>query len=266
MADNVASDIVRRGSPGDIIIEVGPEKVKYHVHRDFFVHYSGYFRKALQGPWEEAQRGTISITDVEPHVFNMFVEWLYTQKLPEDDNDWFYKANSSEIPYGDAGVIRLELYIFADRFLVPSLRSVLSQSIVASFEYGWDMDNAVDEIAVAFDNLPPTDPLLDFFVDFYFVSWSVETEDGKYEKSILSQLPHEFLLRYLMRFGRLRQEHGDPNNELYMDWCSYHVHTSGDEKRYCKSKVKKDKSRILIQREVSGIGDGQDANKKEKSV
>jgi hypothetical protein len=71
---------------------------------------------------------------VEPAVFNVFVNWLYSQELPSSDVDWVITAEaanaSSEYDFdfllctGD--MLRIKTYVFADRFLVPKLKIALN--------------------------------------------------------------------------------------------------------------------------------------------
>lgn len=44
-------------------------------------HYSEYFSKALNGAWKEAKDKIIRLTDIEPAIFGLLIEWLYTQNL-----------------------------------------------------------------------------------------------------------------------------------------------------------------------------------------
>jgi hypothetical protein len=60
------------------------------------MYYSEHFRKALSGPWKEAEELAIYLNDVEPAVFSMFVEWLYTQRLP---NNWNLIPNQSLVRF-----------------------------------------------------------------------------------------------------------------------------------------------------------------------
>jgi hypothetical protein len=55
-------------SEGIVTIEIGADRKKYCVHKELLTHHSAYFRKALQGPWEEARSGVITLEDVEPAV------------------------------------------------------------------------------------------------------------------------------------------------------------------------------------------------------
>jgi hypothetical protein len=35
---------------GIVVVEIGSDKIKYHVYKALLVHHSEYFRKALNGP------------------------------------------------------------------------------------------------------------------------------------------------------------------------------------------------------------------------
>lgn len=48
-----------------ILVEVGQEGLEYRVHKALLIHDSEYFRKALNGPWKEAEEGKVSLKDVE---------------------------------------------------------------------------------------------------------------------------------------------------------------------------------------------------------
>jgi hypothetical protein len=53
---------------GLVTIAVGPESVKYVVHRAVITEESEYFKKALKGPWKEAEQGIVRLEDVEPKI------------------------------------------------------------------------------------------------------------------------------------------------------------------------------------------------------
>ena len=60
--------------------------------KSLLTHHSSYFRNALSGDWTESEDG-IKLDDVEPAVFNVFMNWLYDPQLPVTDAEW---AVSSE--------------------------------------------------------------------------------------------------------------------------------------------------------------------------
>lgn len=160
------------------------------------MHYSDYFRKALSGTWKEAEDGVVKLADVEPAVFNLFLEWLYTQQIPDSCSEYNRIAKARLMfSFSNTGDIwKIKLYVFADRFAVPTLRTAMNRQIVndpdANARTYWDCV----PIIYAFDNLPPTDPILDLFVDRYYMKWcgwGTPTE----------MLPHDFLQRVLQRIG-----------------------------------------------------------------
>jgi len=49
-----------------VILKIGPDRFKYSIHKALLVYHSEYFRKALEGPWKEAEEGTFNLEDIEP--------------------------------------------------------------------------------------------------------------------------------------------------------------------------------------------------------
>ncbi|RYN51240.1 hypothetical protein AA0114_g5620 [Alternaria tenuissima] len=189
------SVIAQHGAIAAIIVEVGPDRRKYHVQKAFLTHYSEYFSKALNGAWKEAKDKIIRLTDIEPAIFGLFIEWLYTQNLPN-----LITLNANKIDLSSR-LWKIKLYIFADRFAVSRLRTALNLEIVKLtmplHTSIWDYAS----IVYAFANLPSTDPLLDFFVDFHYAYWD-DTGDESQDKDRFDELPREFLLRFFKRVER----------------------------------------------------------------
>jgi hypothetical protein len=48
-----------------VTIEVGHEKTQYFVHPSILAYHSEYFKRALNGPWKEADERLIKLDDVE---------------------------------------------------------------------------------------------------------------------------------------------------------------------------------------------------------
>jgi hypothetical protein len=55
-------------------------KKTFSVQKCFLVNYSDYFRAPLGGSWKEAEDQAITFANVEPQIFEVYVDWLYTQK------------------------------------------------------------------------------------------------------------------------------------------------------------------------------------------
>ncbi|KAI4616808.1 hypothetical protein J4E83_006389 [Alternaria metachromatica] len=231
----------QRGTPVNVIIEVGPTKIKYHVQRLFLTHYSDYFTKALSGSWRESEDGVVRLVDIEPGVFNLFLEWLYTQTLPAPeityangfikDNDWLIK-----------------LYVFADRFAVSALRTVMNRRIVMGSQIIRSAAWRYHHIIYAFDNLPPTDPLLDYLADRYYMD-GPSMDDSVEASSMANNLSKEFLVRFFKRVSLERKKGGNEASGIFnMDYCTYHEHAKDGDKGSCPSKLWLDPKKLVLGR------------------
>ncbi|XPS78086.1 hypothetical protein M3J09_010106 [Ascochyta lentis] len=255
------SAVARLCIPDEVTIEVGPERVKYRVLETFLGHHSEYFRRALTGTWREASERIVVLgSDVEPCIFNLFVEWLYTQTLPTLSPDWRRIADPSNPFSVSAKMLRLKLYVFADRFVVPLLRKQLNRAIVNDYDSDCPALEEYETVTYAFHNLPPTDPLLDLIVDRYFMVWRLDLDEGEDEEAY-DTLPHEFLLRFYKRVGKWRKDDLQNRHQLFnMDFCTYHEHADEQEKSECAHKTQKMKAgQIWLQRE-SGHGQAEFEN------
>jgi hypothetical protein len=48
-----------------VTVDIGEAKTRYTVHRTLLAEHSDYFRKALSGPWKEAEEGIVTLEDVD---------------------------------------------------------------------------------------------------------------------------------------------------------------------------------------------------------
>jgi hypothetical protein len=139
-------------------------------------------------------------------------------------------------------MIMLELYTLADRFLIPALGVCVNRAIIVNGDpkkYDHILPGS-GEIAYAVYALPSSNPILDFFVDLYCVHWGWSEGEDIYDRDRewFSRLPKEFLIRYMVKIGRMRDlDELETNDTLLVDNCSYHGHTSDEERKACPHKV-----------------------------
>ncbi|KAF2625380.1 hypothetical protein BU25DRAFT_473967 [Macroventuria anomochaeta] len=125
--------------------------------------HSEYFRKALSGPWKEADEGCVRLEDVESGPFNIFVDWLYSEKIAQQDDN----------PPDEKGARDMELEAIAlgDRFLAPAFVRALHRHFVdrqfarSVTESNKDLAPPFSVIICAFSKLAKEDPNLDMLVD-----------------------------------------------------------------------------------------------------
>jgi hypothetical protein len=64
----------------DIVFLV--ENKKFPVNRQFLIVRSEYFRNLLNSGWKESSLSEISLKDVNPKYFEMVLQFLYSEQLP----------------------------------------------------------------------------------------------------------------------------------------------------------------------------------------
>jgi hypothetical protein len=96
---------------------------------------SGYFRRAIDGKWEEAVKGHFKLLEENPAVFAMYLDWLYNHQI-------VYKATS------DSDVLLVELYLLGER----RESSNFCNAILNKMHELWTADREIplEEISLAF--------------------------------------------------------------------------------------------------------------------
>ncbi|KAF2662292.1 hypothetical protein K491DRAFT_739553 [Lophiostoma macrostomum CBS 122681] len=198
-----------------ILIKVGPDETKFHVHKSLLIRHSGYFKGALGSEtFKEAQDNVVTLPDVEPETFEDFTAFLYSKllytnrRLPPrwagkyGENQW--DQSPGYIHAGQRDYLRiLGLYVFADRFLVQELKDFTLE--LCETWYIVQPLNA-EAIVYAFANLPASDPLLNILIDGSSEYGNVP-EDEKDKQECMEQLPREFMFRVMQRMFKDRNEH-----------------------------------------------------------
>jgi hypothetical protein len=240
IANNYYSALTQLGEDELVVVEVGTERRKYHIHKTLLEYHSGYFRGALHWPYEGSVRFPIPVTDAEPGIFKIFVEWLYSGRLPEVDN-W---PDVTRIgPGGTEDMILLQLAkacVLGDSILTSSFRMAVNNLAV---------DYVVEDpcgpwyvtATYAFQNLPEKSPFLRFLLDLHCRSGR-SRDDNNEAKRAKEELPLEFFIRVMDRYGEKTCEVYDGAGSIDWWWhltprpCRYHEHNSTEERKECRKK------------------------------
>ncbi|KAH4107729.1 hypothetical protein HBI56_169460 [Parastagonospora nodorum] len=205
-----------------VTVEIGPDQKKYYVHKALLVHHSEYFKRALRGAWKEAHKDLVTIEDVEPVVFNIFLHWLYTQQIPNslDYEEWDQVMGTKGTSDLEDAMTRVQAYSFGDRFLVPNFRRTMNEAFVDMMVADVLPDpSKVDDLVVwAFENVPSDRPLLQLLVNQFCDDWNNFPVSAT-EIEALKTLPGSFLARVVTRYNQLKNY---PNNDIQ---CCYLEHT-----------------------------------------
>lgn len=193
-------------------------------------HHSGYFRGALSGARKESE-GVVTLEDVEPGIFNVFAEWLYSGRLPEGTDDWERMTGIDR-----CGEAILKACCLGDRLLAPKFRALANNTWVNdAIECEWCP--IYNQVIYAFENLPKSYPLLTFLADMQCYHWSPVHDGDDEELRLRDHLPNDFLVRVMLKYESMKAEKRD-------DWpgleaCSYYEHLSDAEKMECKQMAEK---------------------------
>lgn len=216
-----------KGETDHVTVVVGPERRKYVIHKTFLTHYSEYFNNALNGSWEEAEDRAITLHDIEPGIFNVFVDWLYSQNLPATDEDWSVVTETK--PLRDLNMVKV--CVFGDRFMVPKLLQDANNHYIDA-RIWHKRPPRYNTVIYAFNNLRTDIRLLKFLVDTHCAFWERDHDDlDEAEKAQQSQLPNDFLVRVMYRYSELKDTE---ENGKILDHCSYHEHASHEEREGCR--------------------------------
>lgn len=105
-------------------MEVGPEKKKFILHKEFACQYSPVFKAAFNSDFIEGQTQTYKLEDVTEAAARLLVNWFYTQQLDIEG----YGASSPEKRQEDMALC--QLWVLADKLLVPQLQNQTIRTMV----------------------------------------------------------------------------------------------------------------------------------------
>ncbi|TVY44556.1 hypothetical protein LOCC1_G003358 [Lachnellula occidentalis] len=95
----------------NVSLKADDKKQEFLVYKEFICYYSPVFAAAFNGNFEESANQSIDIVDVSPRVFGLFINWLYTQNVVQDQDN-----------APTTGVLG-DLWLLGDRFLIPRLQN-----------------------------------------------------------------------------------------------------------------------------------------------
>ena len=190
----------------------------------------------------------MTLSDVSIGTFDVFVDWLYTQKLPEQDEDstpdeavgpW-PSPYSDETRNATEGLINL--YIFADGHDIPKLRREVMDML---FSY-LNSDDAIlphyETIINAFSKLPERSPVRQLLIDCHCRVFknSGDAIASAAELDSRTKLSTDFLVGVMLRYADVMELLRNRNiKENYsLDICDYHEHTSEAQRKRCERERK----------------------------
>ncbi|KAL1591647.1 hypothetical protein SLS60_011645 [Paraconiothyrium brasiliense] len=201
-------------------VVVGTEEATFVVHEALLTHYSEFFRAALQGGFQEAKTKTVTLKDDSSSTFELFVHWLYHERLPnarKDDaqvvqlfsiqGDKPVEPSKAEAKEHLCKSKRLvHLYVFGNTYQAAQFKTATLRSLFKHLHKVGGIFPRRSTIAYAFTKLPNNDPLCRLLVDFYCLNEDTFSGQGTDHNA-------NFLYEVTKRWYRLA--YGDPDMDIY---------------------------------------------------
>lgn len=151
-------------------------KKKFVVHEALLIHYSAFFRAALQGGFKEAETKSVTLEEDWPFIFEIFVHWMYYERFPSAehlDDEQLVKQYENSKEEGEVGCqhkskseVLIRLYLLGDQYQVPLLRNHV---LICLFKHSCSKAAYLfpnyHVCNLSFDKLAAKDPLRRFLVD-----------------------------------------------------------------------------------------------------
>ncbi|KAF2133503.1 hypothetical protein P153DRAFT_274054, partial [Dothidotthia symphoricarpi CBS 119687] len=108
-----------QGDSMEVSVIRGNKTAKWNIPKALLSHHSEFFRKACNETFKEGFENKIVLPDCEPRMFQIFVQWIYFDTLPEIlsmgmmDNVWRV----------------FHLWVLGDRILAKEFKNMVMEKI-----------------------------------------------------------------------------------------------------------------------------------------
>jgi hypothetical protein len=173
-----------------LVVVVGEEKKEVPVIKSLVTRSSKFFQAAMKDNWKEAQEQRVPLPDTNVHVFEGYLQWLYTS-----DFTFINTAESTSM---------VQFFILGDFLDDLALRNAVLDWFIAKFIGGEGIPNSRD-IQLALDHTPPSSMLQQLFTEVWStVPFAQCVDDLLATGPESKQYPKEFVKQ---QFERLMSVH-----------------------------------------------------------
>ncbi|KAL2042235.1 hypothetical protein N7G274_004723 [Stereocaulon virgatum] len=199
---------------------VGPQKMDFTVHKGLICYSSKFFGAALNGSFSEAVLGTVELPEGKPATFERVYAWLYTKDFKSIKGLADVNCDKSHL---------VDLYVFGDKFNVPTLYNEAIDRIVLNYERYKKM--FIKAVPRVYRTTLADSPLRKVIVATYLQYPStLEIFYDKWKETFLAcpELDFNLIKAYCTQQGSLLKSRRVP------DPCQYHQHAEHEERRSTK--------------------------------
>ncbi|CAA9965871.1 BTB/POZ domain containing protein [Pyrenophora teres f. maculata] len=191
-----------------VIVGQAPDQKEFFVHEGLVCPRSEFFRKAMKGPWTEAQERKIDLEQEDPETFALYLELLYTGALPTKEDTELYAPLS-------------KLYVLAEMLMDDTTKTIVLNAIQAQIEDGPEKDHYCfpepAAIRIIYKGTMESSPAREVMVKFYTDYSCGEELD---ELADLNEFHYDLVRSLITKRPRpgehdlVREELGDVKKEL----------------------------------------------------
>ncbi|KAF9701363.1 hypothetical protein EKO04_000766 [Ascochyta lentis] len=181
-----------------LTIHVGkePDHQEFVAHESFLICRSEFFRRAVNGRWEEAETRVVKLPEDSSEVFARYLDCAYTNRatselLDRPSYDILSWNDTRNIAHIDVHNLN-RLYILADKLQDPATKNAAIRTLFRVFH--WEhpsrriLSPSLSHISMVYENTPEHSPLRCLFVDIT-LRYPLEGL-----RQIMTELPREFLM------------------------------------------------------------------------
>lgn len=145
-----------------VTLLVGKNKTPFYVHINLLCDASSFFKAAFTSQFREGSEKKMDLPEEDEALFDLFVQWLYHRQyeIPPSPKD---KAKN-----GGRYMQTMKLYVFADKYDISSLRSLIVEKMFAVDKKGV---LTLDAVAYLYENTSPNASMRRLLADWYACSY-----------------------------------------------------------------------------------------------
>lgn len=136
-----------------IVVEVGTPPTEFAVHETLITNYSGFFKDAMDGHFEDSKTRRVHLNEDSPDLFLRLIKWLYTgevdmreHKIIGDEEGVHENVHDEPVNFesdeanGWSAPMRLKtsftideifkLWILGDKLRMPELQNDVAHSLI----------------------------------------------------------------------------------------------------------------------------------------
>ncbi|KAF2849341.1 hypothetical protein T440DRAFT_399272 [Plenodomus tracheiphilus IPT5] len=166
-----------------------PQKI-FYIHKDVLCKTSGFFHAAMKQEWSAQRTQPIDLTDVNPDLFELYVQWLYSKKVS-------IQAILNEENEAPVSVL-VKSYILGARLADSKYQKATMKTL---FLYAHKTETYPDEqtMRLAYRYTLSFDPLRKLLIDFWVCKASVTWSDGSLVERLGIEIANELIKALIER-------------------------------------------------------------------